>query len=90
MKVETRARRLWALWFPEAVEVVLSPDDQAIANQGRCRHAELVQAVLAYNLEFAPRLDDEGIPILTQDENAVPIGPGRRGKRGAGWIDPLL
>ena len=52
-------------------------NDQAIADDRRCGHAQFTQAVLAEQLELGPSLDHEGVAVLAKTEDLAVIGPGR-------------
>src|SRR4051812_38201681 len=61
----------------EAIQLRESPNQEAVACDRRCRHAHLIQRILAQQFVFRAGLKHEGIAVLAQGENFSVGGPGR-------------
>src|SRR5438552_19197137 len=79
-----------ALQALDTVYLRCGPDEQATLRDGRSRHAQLIQRVLAQQLEFLARLDHEGVAIFAEREDLAVIGPWRRREGAGGRVDALL
>src|SRR5439155_25948945 len=69
--------------FPDAVEVRLGANDEAVPDQGGRGHRELAETVLPEYLELLPRLDRERFAVFAEAEDPIEIDPGRGGEGAA-------
>src|SRR5690349_15032225 len=75
LPTEARSAKVGLLLVPNRPQPVLGPDQEPVADDGGRRHGEVVEGIGALEFVLVAGLDDVGVALFAQREDAAVVRP---------------